>query len=166
MQKASSLPGRRLAVSFLTAALVVAADQLSKACIRSHIALWDSLPVTGWFQFSHVRNTGAVFGMFQGEKVPLIIGACIGVALLLALTLVVHRWFPPLDNILGRVALGLVLGGTIGNLIDRVRLGYVTDFIDFGFWPAFNIADSSTVVGFILLAALIILPSRADKRPA
>jgi len=165
MQEASNPPGRRrLVVFFLTALLVVAADQLSKIWVRSHIALGDSLPVTGWLQLSHVRNTGAAFGQFQGQRLPLIIAAFVGIALLLAFAFLVYRWFPMLDNTLGRVALGLVLGGTTGNLIDRLRFGYVTDFIDFGFWPAFNVADSSTVVGFIILAGLLLLPARAGKR--
>ena len=165
MQEASNPPGRRrLVVFFLTALLVVAADQLSKIWVRSHIALGDSLPVTGWLQLSHVRNTGSAFGLFQGQRLPLIIAAFVGIALLLAFAFLVYRWFPMLDNTLGRVALGLVLGGTTGNLIDRLRFGYVTDFIDFGFWPAFNVADSSTVVGFIILAGLLLLPARAGKR--
>lgn len=166
MQKASSLPGRRLLLFFLTALLVVTADQLSKLWIRSHIALWDSLPLTGWLRLSHVHNTGSAFGMFQGERLPLIIAAFVGIGLLVAFAFTVHRWLPHLGGTLGRVALGLVLGGTIGNLIDRLHFGYVTDFIDFGFWPAFNVADSSTVVGFIILAALLLLPVRAGKRPA
>ncbi|GAF88347.1 unnamed protein product, partial [marine sediment metagenome] len=74
-----------------------------------------------------------------------------------------HR-FPFLDNILGKSALGLVLGGTVGNLIDRLRFGYVTDFIDFGFWPAFNIADSAIVIGVIIFAYSLLPLARAGKR--
>ena len=63
----------------------------------------------------------------------------------------------------GRLALGLVLGGTVGNLVDRLRLGYVTDFIDVGIWPAFNIADSAIVVGVIILAYSLCSLARAGK---
>ncbi len=65
---------------------------------------------------------------------------------------------------LGKVALGLVFGGTLGNLIDRFRFGRVTDFIDFGFWPAFNIADSAVTVGVIIFAYSLLRLARAENR--
>jgi len=165
MQRASSLPGRwRIPVFFLAASLVVVADQLSKTWVRSNITLWQSMPETGWLRLTHICNSGAAFGQFQDQRELLIAAAFVGIALLLAYGLFAYRWFPMLDSTLSRVALGLVLGGTIGNLIDRLRLGCVTDFIDFGFWPAFNVADSSTVVGvIILIGLLILLPARAGK---
>ncbi|MFH1015476.1 MAG: signal peptidase II, partial [Chloroflexota bacterium] len=89
--------------------------------------------------------------------------ALIAVVALLIYGLVVHRRFPLFDGLLGRLSLGLVLGGTAGNLIDRIRLGHVTDFIDFTYWPAFNIADAAITIGVILFAYAILRPSRAKE---
>ena len=165
MRKASSLPGKwRIVVFFLTALLVVTADQLSKIWIRSHLAVGQSLPETGWLRLTHVRNTGAVFGLFQDQSLPLTVVAILGIAVLLAYALLSYRRFPFLDNTLGKVALGLVLGGTVGNLIDRLRFGYITDFIDVGFWPAFNVADSAIVVGVIIFTYSLLSLARAGKQ--
>ncbi len=151
MQKASYLHGRWRDVVFcLIALLVVALDQPTKLWIRSNLALGESLPETGFLRLTHVHNTGAAFGLFQGQSFPLTIVASIGVAVLLVYAIFIYRRFPRLDSMLGRSAIWLVLGGTVGNLIDRLRFGYVTDFIDFGFWPAFNIADSAITVGVII----------------
>ena len=164
MQKAKSLQGKwRNVVFFLTALLVVVADQLSKMWIRSNLVVGQSLPETGFFRLTHIHNTGAAFGLFRGQSFPLTIVALVGIAVLLLYALFIYRRFPILDNKLGRSALGLVLGGTVGNLIDRLRLGYVTDFIDVGIWPAFNIADSAIVVGIIILAYSLRSLVRAEK---
>jgi len=82
---------------------------------------------------------------------------------LLLFTLLFYRHFPLLDSRLGKPALGLILGGTVGNLIDRLRFGGVTDFIDIGLWPAFNIADSAVVVGTIIFAYALLRLARAQK---
>lgn len=153
MQKADPPQGKwRNVVFFLTALLVVAADQLSKIWIRSNLATGESLPEAGFFRLTHVQNTGAAFGLFQGQSFPLTIVALIGIVAILLVVFLFSRRFPFLDNRLGKPALALVLGGTVGNLVDRLNLGYVTDFIDIGIWPAFNIADSAITVGIILFA--------------
>ena len=154
-------------VFFLTALLVVAADQLSKRWIRSNLDLGESLPETGFFQLTRVHNTGAAFGLFQDQSFPLAIVAFIGIILILLFVFVFSRRIPFLGKGLSKSTLGLVLGGTVGNLIDRLRfvfdstagnlverldLGYVTDFIDIGIWPVFNIADPGIMVGVILFA--------------
>ena len=113
---------------------------------------------------TRVHNTGAAFGLFQGQSFPLTIVASVGVAALLLYALFFYHRFPFLDNRLGKLALGLVLGGTVGNLIDRVYLGYVTDFIAVSIWPAFNIADSAIVVGISILAYSLIGLARARER--
>ncbi len=166
MQKASEFWSgwRRSAVPFLIVLLVVAADQLSKIWVRSNIPFRESLFEVGFFQLTRVQNTGAAFGLFQGQSFLLSIVAMVGIAVFLVYTLVIYRGFPFLDNMPNRVALGLVLGGTVGNLIDRLRLGYVTDFIDFGFWPAFNIADSAVTVGVILFAYSLLSVARTGKQ--
>lgn len=157
-------PADRLAhrmVRFLAiAAVVVAVDQVTKSLIRGWLAVGESWPAD-WtlIQLSHVRNTGAAFGIFQGSGDILIIAALggIGIMTFYLLTLPAHsRWYT--------VALSAVLGGAIGNLIDRVRLGHVTDFIDPTHYPAFNVADSAIVSGIIAIAVLSFLDDRRAKR--
>ncbi|MFC2017547.1 signal peptidase II [Chloroflexota bacterium] len=165
MQKAKSPQGKwRNVVFSLAALLVVAADQLSKIWIRSNLLVGQSLPETGFFQLTRIHNTGAAFGLFRDQSFVLAIVALVAVVVVLLYAFLIYRRFPILDSRLGKLALGLVLGGTVGNLIDRLRFGYVTDFIDVGVWPAFNIADSSIVVGVIMLAYSLIQLSRAEKR--
>ena len=167
MQKVNSLQGKWRNVVFFfftTALLLVVADQLSKFWIRSNLAIGESLFEVGFFRLTRVHNTGAVFGLFQGQSFPLTIIALVGVAALLLYALFFHRKLPFLGNRLGKLALGLVLGGTVGNLVDRIRFGYVTDFIDFNFWPAFNIADPAIVVGVIILAYSLLCLATARKQ--
>jgi len=165
MQKASELRSgwQWNMLLFLIALLVVAADQLSKVWIRSNLLVGQSLFEAGFFRITHVNNTGAAFGLFQGQSFLLTIVALVGITVLLVYVLVIYRKFPLLDNRLGRSTLGLVLGGAVGNLIDRLRFGYVTDFISVGLWPAFNIADSAITVGVILFAYSFLRSARAEK---
>jgi len=165
MQKASELRSgwQWNMLLFLIALLVVAADQLSKVWIRSNLLVGQSLFEAGFFRIIHVNNTGAAFGLFQGQSFLLTIVALVGITVLLVYVLVIYRKFPLLDNRLGRSTLGLVLGGAVGNLIDRLRFGYVTDFISVGLWPAFNIADSAITVGVILFAYSFLRSARAEK---
>ena len=138
---------------FLAASGVVVADQLTKFGIRSSLLEGQSLFEAGIFSITRsTPNTGAAFGLFQGQSFALAIVAIVGASLLLAYALIIRHRFPPLDNLLAWTALGLVLGGIVGNLIDRLCFGGVTDFISIGWWPAFNVADSAIVVGTILLA--------------
>ncbi len=170
MRKASNLQDRRRNVAFfLTALLVVVADQLTKLWVRSNLLVGQSLFEVGIFQIIRFPpNTGAAFGLFQGQTFVLTIVGIVGIAFLLFYALFIYRRYPLLDNLLGRIALGLILGGTIGNLIDRLRyllhqLGGVTDFISIGWWPAFNLADSAIVVGVILFAYSLLPLARARK---
>ena len=117
----------------------------------------------GFFRITHIHNTGAAFGLFQDQSFPLTIVGAVGVVLILFYALFLYQQSPFSDNIAGKLALGLILGGTIGNLTDRLRFGYVTDFIDVGFWPAFNIADSAITVGAIIFAYSLLLIARAGK---
>ncbi len=164
MQKAEPPQGKwQNVVFFLTVLLVAAADQLTKIWIRSNLATGESLPETGFFRLTHVQNTGAAFGLFQGQSFALTIVALIVIVVLLLFVFPFSRRSPFLDNRLGKPALSLVLGGTVGNLVDRLRLGYVTDFIDIGIWPAFNIADSAITVGIILFAYSLLFLTRAKN---
>ena len=163
MQKASHPQGKWNVVFFLIALLVMTADQLSKIWIRANLAVGQSLPEEGFFQLTHIHNTGAAFGLFRGHSSYLTIVGLVGVVILLLYIFIGYHHFPFSDNRLGKSALGLVLGGIIGNLIDRLRFGYVTDFIDFDIWPAFNIADSAVVIGAIIFVCSF-LPSTKDEK--
>jgi signal peptidase II len=156
MQKAGSLLDRRRgSLLLLILSLVIAADQLTKAWVSSYPE-GDVIFQAAFLRLTHVQNTGGVFGLFQGQSFTLMIVSIVGIIILVLLIVQARRYFPLLATMPGQVALCLLLAGTIGNLIDRIRLGHVTDFIDFGVWPAFNIADSSTVVGEILLGLLLL----------
>lgn len=158
MQKVDSPQGKRWwhAVFSLIVILVVVGDQLSKAWIRSNLAVGQSLPAGGFFRLTHIQNTGAAFGLFQGHSFPLTIASFVGIVVLLVYVFFVCRRFPLLNNMLTRAALGAVLGGTIGNLIDRLNFGYVTDFIGVGIWPPFNVADASITTGAVVFAGCLI----------
>lgn len=129
------------------AVLVLAADQLSKLWVSWALAPGQSIPVLGFFHLSYTTNTGAAFGVLRGQSMFLTVAALVVVVALLSF----YRHLAS-GGLVARVTLGLILGGSLGNLMDRLRLGYVVDFLDFTYWPAFNVADSSIVVGVILLA--------------
>ncbi len=165
MRKVNRLQDRwQNAVFFLTGLLIVVADQFSKAWIRTNLPEGRSLFETGFLRITRVHNTGAAFGLFPDQVLALIIVALIGITAILVYVLIVSRYFPLPAGMLGKLALGLVFGGTLGNLFDRLCLGYVTDFIDFGFWPTFNIADSAVTVGIIIFAYSLLRSARAEKR--
>ena len=148
----------------LTALLIVAIDQFTKIWIRASIPFGQSRFDIGFFRLSHIHNSGAAFGLFQGQTFLLIVVASVGIAALLVYALFAYRHYPFLDNKLNRAALGLILGGTVGNLIDRLLFGHVTDFIDFNLWPAFNIADSAVTNGVILFAYSLLSIVRTKKQ--
>lgn len=153
----------RYVALFLTGILISVADQLSKTWIRVNIPEGGSLFNTGIFRVTNLQNTGAAFSLFQGQSLILTIIALIGITLVLAYAFVIYRWFPVFTGKLGYFGLGLVLGGTIGNVTDRIFRGYVTDFIGFTFWPAFNVADSAVTVGVIMLAYCLLRSPRIEK---
>ena len=153
----------RNGVFLLAGFLIVLADQLSKTWIRANLLVGQSLFDVGFFRITHVNNTGAAFGLFQGHSATLTIIAIISIAALLFCVFFSHRFLPFLDNMPGKSAFGLVLGGTVGNLIDRFRFGYITDFIDFNLWPAFNIADSAITIGVLIFAYALLRGFQAKK---
>lgn len=136
--------------------LVILADQATKAWIRSVLDVGDVLFDAGVFRIIHVTNTGAAFGIFKGYTGALAIASSLGIVVILILVLFLRKRWSFFDTMPVRIGIGLILGGTIGNLIDRIRLGNVTDFFDVKVWPTFNVADASAVVGSIILAICII----------
>ncbi len=150
----------------LFAALVLAADQVTKYLVATNVPLggtWSPLPgPQPLFQVVHAYNTGAAFGLFQNMN-PVFIG----VAIVVSTGLIVYARQVGSDQRLMGVALGFALGGALGNLVDRVRLGQVLDFIDIGFgptrWYTSNIADASIVLGVILLGLATLREDRRAK---
>jgi len=145
----------------LCAAIVVVLDQVTKAIASARLFPSDPVPVFGdVVRMTLVHNTGAAFGMFPGSRLPFIVISVVAIAVVLYLyTREAYRGIPQ------RLLLGCILGGAIGNLVDRIRLGWVVDFIDVGIgttrWPVFNVADSAVTVGVILLAWYLAREGRA-----
>lgn len=146
-------------LGILVAAGVLLLDQLTKAAVVQHMALHESLSVIpGVFNITYVRNTGAAFGILSGQASWIRTGALVGSSLL-AVGFILWIWFRNRESSWFKVvSLGMILGGALGNLLDRLRLGEVIDFLDLYWgkyhWPAFNVADSAVTVGI-----LIFLPS-------
>lgn len=152
--------GWRGGLFLLIGACVVALDQITKLWVRLNLAPYETVPIFGRLSLTNVRNTGSAFGLFQNQAFLLTLIAIVGIVAILLF----YRYFSK-ANLLGIFALGLVFGGAIGNLIDRLRFGYVTDFIDVRLWgdfhwPIFNVADSGITVGSIMLIIFIFLTFR------
>ena len=127
-------------------------DQVTKAIIRSSLSLGDSWPEEGIFRIVHGLNTGSAFGLFAGFTNLLVVASIICIVFILFVFLKQNN-----SVIWLRLSLGLIVGGALGNLFDRVKDGAVVDFISVGWWPAFNIADSSISVGMCLLLVTMLL---------
>ena len=141
------------------AAAAVVADQLTKHVVSARLTLDEQLHVAGPFSIHHVQNSGIAFGLFASATVIVIALTAVAVGWMLLFFARSGSRHPVLP-----AALGLVIGGSLSNLADRVRLGHVTDFLDFRYWPAFNLADSFIVVGVAVLFATLLLTDRAPRR--
>lgn len=137
-------------------ATIVLLDQITKAALQASLQLHEFRPlIAGFLSISHVRNRGAAFGILSEARLPYqgTLLACVSFVALGAIALYALRL--PEDARLPRLALALVLGGALGNLIDRLRFGYVVDFVHVYWkqhqWPDFNLADSAISVGVTLL---------------
>ncbi len=133
-------------------AIIFLADQFTKWLVREFLEFRESVPADGFFRLTHTFNTGSAFGLFRDQNLPLILVSVVGITILL----LIYRSQTQPGNLL-RLSLGLQFGGAAGNLLDRVRLGHVTDFVDLGSWPIFNLADASIVVGLGLLAWMFLI---------
>ncbi len=144
---------------YIVGAAVLIADQVSKLLINSALPRGATVPVLGSVvSFTHARNTGAAFGSFSSSTTALTV---ISIAVVVFL-LIFSRRAAMQSRALGW-GIALQLGGAAGNLLDRVRLGYVTDFIDFHFWPVFNVADIGITAGALLMIyALLFDPALRD----
>jgi len=137
--------GRTVARAALVAAGVVALDQVAKAIVVANIDRFEQVDLFLGLKLVHTRNTGVAFSMFSGGGAFVVIIAFVALAALLAF------FFTHLKTRLVWLPTGMLLGGAVGNLIDRIRLGWVTDFIKIPHWPAFNVADIAVTLGVIVL---------------
>lgn len=143
-------PIRYLATSVLAATAVLGIDQVTKWIARSYLPSFpeQSIPIMGdALRLTYVQNRGAAFGVLQDQNALFIVVSGIVIAVIIGS----YRYSPVRSPLLS-LALGLQLGGAIGNLTDRLRLGYVVDFLDVSIWPVFNVADSAIVIGVGILA--------------
>ena len=139
----------RLGLFLFVTVLVVVLDQLSKLWIAAHRPQIELLP--GFLDLRYTENTGAIFGLVHSHT-EVFIG--LGIAGVIVLLVFLH-YFRPVTTV-GVLSFALILSGAVGNLIDRIRLGYVVDFVslhvrDLFFWPAFNVADAALTVGILAL---------------
>lgn len=133
--------------------IVLALDQASKFLIKNNLKLSDSIPIIpDFFHITYIENPGAAFGMLAHKRLFFILVTLVILIIMFYLYFKVGR-----ANKVLSIALGLVVGGAIGNLIDRVITGTVTDFIDFRVFPIFNIADMAIVVGMVIIAFQVII---------
>ena len=152
--------GWRQWVALVAVALAaVVADQVTKAIVASELELGESVDVVGPLSIHHVQNSGIAFGLFPTATAAVILLTGVAVAWMLVFFARSGARHPILP-----VALGLLLGGSLSNLIDRVRLGHVIDFLDFRFWPAFNLADAFIVGGVAVLIGALLLADREPRR--
>ena len=143
----------------LLAALILVVfitDQMTKAWVRASLIEGASRPREGFLRITHVSNTGSAFGLFPNQTLFLLIASLVGIAVLL-----IFFRKQAGHGFMVRASLGLQLGGAAGNLVDRITLGKVTDFIDVGAWPVFNLADASIVTGIVILAWLLFRSPKA-----
>jgi signal peptidase II len=148
---------RRWIIFAALAAAVVAVDQLTKAWLVARLAPGESMELAGpWLRLVHGRNDGGLFGLFEGSAALFAVASLVVIAVIVAY----HARSKP--NRFLTIALGLLLGGAIGNLIDRVRFGYVIDFVDAGIgdlrFYTFNVADSAISLSILLLIGLALFP--------
>lgn len=139
-------PRRHLLLTVATALLVVVADQITKSAITAHIRPGEAVDVLGPLRFTLTYNDGVAFGLAGGRGALVILLAVVALMALGAFIATAPARWPTV------IAGGLILGGAAGNLIDRFRIGHVTDFILFPRFPAFNLADSAITVGVLILA--------------
>lgn len=147
----------------LILAIILVLDQVTKAIVRANIpygSIWMPLDwLRPYLKFVYIHNTGAAFGLFQSG------GLIFGIMAILVSAFIIY-YYPqiPQEEKLMRVALAMQMSGALGNLIDRIRFGQVTDFVSVGNFPVFNVADSSITIGVGLLILAMWLAERKEKR--
>jgi signal peptidase II len=161
---------RGYAFQLAAAGLIVVADQVTKVLIRREFGLYDSATVIpNLFSLTRIHNTGAAFGLLDSVDLPFKTGLLAVVSVAALVGLVMFAVSLPEIHRLARVGVALVVGGAAGNLIDRLWLGYVVDFVDvywrgWHFW-AFNVADAAITIGAVLVFVELLLVNRHASDP-
>ena len=145
-------------IFYVLTIVVIICDQITKYVVRETIPLYETFIEVGVFSIVHGQNTGSAFGLFAGFTNYLIIASLIGLALILYFFVKQAS-----ANLFVRIAVGLIVGGAVGNLIDRVKDGFVVDFISVGWWPAFNVADSAISIGMTVMVLFMIFGNKIDN---
>jgi signal peptidase II len=143
------------------AASAVVSDQVTKHIVRSDLRVDESVRVLGPLTIHRVQNSGIAFGLFASATVVVTILTAVAVGWMVVFFARSGRRHPVIPAALGRL-----IGGSLSNLVDRIRLGHVTDFLDVGWWPAFNLADSFICIGVAILVAALVLADRRPKKQA
>jgi len=132
---------------------VFISDQITKYAVYKNMSLGESIPAEGIIRITYARNTGMAFSLFENFGIILLI-----LSLIISSILIIYLFTIDKPRIVIRVFSGLVVAGALGNILDRIRFGYVNDFIDVGWWPIFNIADSSITIaiGIYIFDAIFI----------
>ena len=151
----------------IVTAVILLLDQATKLYVDTHFALYESVPVIpGWFHLTYIRNQGAAFGILSNSAVRVPFFIAVAAVALLAILWYLRQLRH--DQVLAAFSLALIFAGALGNLIDRVRLGEVIDFLDVFWrhhhWPAFNVADSAICVGAALLVWEMWREERRQRR--
>ena len=150
---------------FTIAGLIIFLDQFTKNIVRSNLAVGETWMPIEWLapfaRFVHWKNTGAAFGLFQSASMILAI-----LAIVIAIAIIFYFPQIPEKETLARIALAMQLGGAVGNLIDRLTIGHVTEFISLGSFPVFNVADSSITIGVGILLLSMIISEHKQKNSA
>jgi len=162
------VPGR--SAYLWIAGVIVALDQVTKALVDDFMTLHESRTIVeGVVRLTYVQNRGAAFGILSDAGLPYQSLMFSVVSLLALLAIALYAWRMPVQSRLPQTALAMVMGGAVGNLLDRARLGYVIDYVDMYWgphhWPAFNVADSAITVGVALLVIDILLSPEMDESP-
>jgi signal peptidase II len=152
-------------ILLLTAIAILVADQVTKALVVANLAVGEHAEIVGdLVQVWHAQNRGASFSLFQGWSIVFLVVSILSIVMVAYFHRSLREGSPWLH-----VVLGVVLGGTLGNFIDRLRQGYVTDWLSIGIgetrWPTFNVADSSLVIGIGILVLYLLL-NNPDRREA
>ena len=141
-------------------ALILLADQITKYYISNHFIPLNSVSLFGDFIYlTFVKNAGAAFGVLQNYQHLFII-----VTSAILLIVLIYFFYSPRKDVFLKVSLVMIMAGGVGNLIDRIRQGYVIDFIDLKFWPVFNVSDMSVVIGSILLMYYILFKYKDEDK--
>lgn len=147
---------------FGIAAVMVIFDQWSKALIRQNIAVGEEIyPIpflAPFLRFTYWHNTGAAFGFFQNANTMLLI-----LSIIISVATIWYYHKAVNEPLIYRISIGLILAGAVGNMIDRIRFGYVTDFVAVGRFPVFNVADSCVTIGVILMLLSLLIQEQREK---